>query len=251
MNIRIFHSPYEMAESFAEELTGLIKEASEIQRPLTIALSGGSTPELLFSILGDHYSASVNWEYVHFFWGDERCVAADDPQSNYGMVKHRFIDKIVIPDLNIHRIIGENDPVKESVRYSEEISINTITHNGLPRFDIVILGLGEDGHTASVFPGQEHLLESVEICEVATHPLTGQKRITLTGRVINNADHIVFMVSGTKKAAVAGEIINRGPLSQSYPAAHIIPTHGRLSWYLDDEASLLVRSQNEDRAFYV
>jgi 6-phosphogluconolactonase len=216
-----------------------------------VALSGGSTPELLFSIFGDHYSASVNWEDVHFFWGDERCVAADDPESNYGMVKRSFFDKIVIPELNIHRIIGENDPVKESVRYSEEISLFTMPLNGLPRFDVVILGLGEDGHTASIFPGQEHLLESYDICDVAIHPVTGQKRITLTGRVLNNADQIIFMVTGAKKSAIAGEIINRGPLSLKYPAAHIVPSHGSMSWYMDGEAAVLVRQQDTDSTFSV
>ena len=239
-SVEIYPTAYELAEKFAEELAGLITESAKKKRKLTVALSGGSTPELLFSILGDHFSQSVPWEYVHFFWGDERCVPPDDPDSNYGMTRRDLFNKIDIPPANIHRIRGEDDPGKEVLRYSAEISEFTLSREGIPRFDLIILGLGEDGHTASIFPGQEGLLRSDKICELACHPFSGQNRITITGRVINNAESVVFMVTGNKKAQIVEKIINKNPLSGNFPASHIGPSSGMLRWLLDDESGSML-----------
>jgi 6-phosphogluconolactonase len=234
--IRIFPTSYELAEKFAEELVSLINESAERDNQFTVALSGGTTPELLFSVLGDHFSKSVQWKSVQFFWGDERCVPADSSESNFGMTKRKLFDKIVIPSSNIHRIIGENDPELEAIRYSEEISSNTRKRNGLPVFDLVILGLGDDGHTASLFPDRPELFASDKICEVAVHPLTHQRRITITGRVLNNAEAIVFLATGTKKAAVIETILKKGLSAQNLPAYYIVPVNGTLTWYIDKEA---------------
>jgi len=236
MQIKIFPTPYELAEKFAQEMVFLINESAKNCKPFTIALSGGTTPELLFSVIGDHFSKSVQWKYVHFFWGDERCVPADSSESNFGMTKRKLFDKIEIPSSNIHRIIGENDPESEAVRYSEEISGGTNKRNGLPVFDLVILGLGDDGHTASLFPDHPELFSSDKICEVAVHPLTHQRRITITGRVLNNAEAIVFLVTGSKKAVIVERILKEGPSAQNFPASYIVPVKGRLTWYLDKEA---------------
>lgn len=234
--IKISQSQAELARDFARELADLINNAGKRKKVLTIALSGGSTPGLLFSILGDHFSDSVSWEHVHFFWGDERCVPPEDPDSNYGMTKKTLFNKISIPSSNIHRIRGENDPEKEAVRYSKEITGFTLKRDGLPVFDLIILGLGEDGHTASIFPGQNDLLTSEKICMVSVHPVSKQKRVTITGSVINNADTIIFLVTGTYKAEMVSEIIER-PGIVDYPAAFIEPVHGVLKWYLDIDAA--------------
>ena len=146
--------------------------------------------------------SAVDWSFVHFFWGDERCVPPDDPESNFGMVNSGFLSKIDIPAINIHRIRGEEDPSTEAVRYSSEIVNYTRTTCGLPVFDQIILGMGEDGHTVSIFPSNSEMLYSEKICEVATHPLSGQKRITITGKVINNSDVVTFLVTGHSKADV-------------------------------------------------
>jgi 6-phosphogluconolactonase len=238
--VKIFRSPYELAEIFAEELTNRIKEAEKRQYPLIIALPGGSTPELLFSLLGDHFSRSANWKYVHFFWGDERCVPPDHQESNYGMTRRKLLEKIDIPLSNIHRIRGEMDSEKEASRYSKDISSNALERDGLPIFDMIILGLGEDGHTASIFPGNKELLNSNKICEVAVHPVSLQKRITLTGRVINNADSVVFLVTGKKKAEVVEKILSKRQSAQNFPAFHINPVYGQISWFLDEEAGGLL-----------
>jgi len=239
-SIKIFSSPYELAEKFAEELVRMINESAKKGTLFTIALSGGTTPELLFSLLGDHFSKSAPWEYAHFFWGDERCVPPDDQESNYGMTQRKLFKKIDIPPANIHRIMGEEDPEKEASRYSREIAMNTSKRDGIPIFDMIILGLGEDGHTASIFPGHPELFHSEKICEVAAHPVTLQRRITISGNVINNADSVVFLVTGKKKADIVGKIIKKKELSLNFPASYIVPVYGVLSWYIDEDAGMLL-----------
>jgi 6-phosphogluconolactonase len=239
--VKIYSSPYELAEKFAEELVNKINSSAHSKKSLTIALSGGSTPELLFSVLGDHFSKSAEWEYAHFFWGDERCVPPDSQESNYGMSKKKLFDKIEIPSSNIHRIIGENEPELEAARYSDEVLLYTGKRDGLPLFDIVILGLGEDGHTASIFPENIQLLESPELCAVAEHPVTKQKRVTITGRVINNADSVIFLVTGKKKAEIVAKIINKMPAAENYPSSFVLPVYGELRWMIDREAGSLLQ----------
>ena len=239
-SVKIFRTPKELAESLAGELVFRISEAAIRKKIMTIALSGGSTPELLFSLIGDNYGDATDYRYLHLFWGDERCVPPDNKESNYGVAKEMLIDKINIPEANIHRIHGENNPQHEVVRYSKEITESTRRRDGLPNFDIIILGLGEDGHTASIFPGSEELLFSENICEVAFHPVTKQSRITITGRVINNSESVIFLVTGSKKAEIIRKIIREGSLSVDCPAASINPVHGKLEWMIDEEAAGLI-----------
>lgn len=238
--IKIFSSPYELAEKFAEDFIGLIIESTKNKNQFSVALSGGSTPELLFSVLGDNFSKSAPWEFVHFFWGDERCVSSGNSESNYGMTSRKFLEKIDIPNSNIHRIIGENNPEKEASRYSKEIIKYTKNRCGLPLFDLIILGLGEDGHIASIFPEQLELFNSDKICEVAIHPETLQKRITITGNIINNADSVAFLVNGKKKAGIVEKIIRKSELVLNFPAFYVVPAYGVLSWYLDKDAGSLL-----------
>jgi len=239
-SIHIFPTPHELAEKFAEEMISMVKESNEKERPFTVAFSGGSTPELLFSLLGDHYARSVSWKSVHIFWVDERCVSPDDVDSNFRMANMGFISKVDIPASHIHRMKGEEHPETEALRYSNEISENTLKRAGLPVFDLIILGLGDDGHTASIFQGDTELLVSEKICDVAIHPISHQRRITLTGRVINNANRVVFLVTGKKKASITDKIINRRE-SEIYPASYIAPVYGKLKWYLDKDAAGLLK----------
>lgn len=238
--IKIFPSPVSLAEEFASEFAGMVSDSAIRNETFTVALSGGSTPELLYDFLGRRFAEKIDWEQVHLFWGDERCVPPADSESNYGKAYEKMLGKLSIPSSGIHRIKGEDDPVKEAARYSDEISAWTINRNGIPSFNLVLLGLGEDGHTASIFPGQRELLISEKICEPAVHPLTQQKRITITGKVINNADKVVFLVTGRKKAVIVADILKRIPAAQNYPAAYIVPEHGRLQWFLDEEAAVLI-----------
>lgn len=240
-SIRIFQTPFELAEAFAVKLTRMISESTELKKHFTLALSGGKTPELIFSIISDHFSKSAPWQLVHFFWSDERCVPPDDQESNYGMAKAKLLDRLKIPSGNIHRIRGEEDPGEEAERYSCEIFHNTSPVNGFPVFDMIMLGLGDDGHTASIFPGQDHLLISEKACEQAFHPGTMQKRITLTGNVINNADHIVFLITGKKKADVVEKILNNSKEAEQFPASSIKSVRGDLQWFIDNEAGISLK----------
>jgi 6-phosphogluconolactonase len=238
--VKIYASPSELAEKFAEEMADMIARSAKKNKPFTLSLSGGSTPELLFTILSENYAKSIQWKYVHIFWGDERCVAPDNAESNFGMTKRLLLDKIKIPDDNIHRIKGEDDPCKEAMRYSEEILTFTRKRDGLPLFDLILLGLGEDGHTASIFPGHPELLFSDKICDVAYHPVSLQKRITMTGKVINNAEALTFLVAGKKKEVVVEKMFKKDPSSLNYPASYIVPVYGSLTWFIDSEAANLL-----------
>jgi 6-phosphogluconolactonase len=237
--IKISPSPDELAREFADEIAILAQKSFLRKKNFTIALSGGSTPGILFSILGSGLYENTRWDYVHFFWGDERCVSPEDEESNFGIARKLFFDRIKIPAANIHRIRGENIPEREKKRYANEIQSVTHIRNGLPVFNLIILGLGGDGHTASIFPGNESLLTADSICAVAVHPSSGQKRITITGRVINNADSVVFLVTGSNKALVVADIIERHGIVD-YPAAFIEPVHGTLKWYLDTDAASML-----------
>lgn len=235
--IKIFPTPFEVAEYLAIEIINHINRNARDKYPVTIALSGGNTPGTLFSVLASHFNSSVNWYNVHFFWVDERCVPPESPDSNYGMTKTALLDRINVPDQNIHRIRGEANPPAEASRYSREISLFTRSENGFPVFDILLLGLGEDGHIASVFPGNEKLFNSRNKCKVTKHPVSGQKRITLTGKVINNSDRIIFMVTGKNKAEIVKDILSAGSKPVKYPASYINPVSGTEEWYLDKEAA--------------
>jgi len=240
VNYKIFPTTADVAESLASQLAERIGSAFKNKSPLTIALSGGNTPKLLFQILAEKYLKVINWAYVHLFWADERCIQPDDADSNFGMTSELLLRKTDIPGENIHRIRGEDDPQTEASRYSEEILQYTKIRDNLPEFDIVILGMGEDGHTASIFPGNLELLHCEHICEMAIHPVSGQKRITLTGKIINNAREIIFLVTGRSKASVIAEVIGKKPKNLNYPAAHIVSSYGKTTWLLDKEASTLL-----------
>ncbi len=237
---KIFSTPQDLAEVFASDLISRIKEAEKEKLPLTIAVSGGKTPKLLFSVIADKYSQSVDWSYVHFFWVDERCVPSDDPESNFGMTQRLLLEKIKIPQKNIHRMRGEGDPVIEAVRYSEEVLKYARQENRLPAFDIIILGIGDDGHTASIFTENSGLLSSERICETAVHPVSGQNRITLTGKVINNAEAIFFLVTGMSKADIIHKIFGRSSDAVMFPAAHIFSFRGKTTWMLDEESGRFI-----------
>jgi 6-phosphogluconolactonase len=238
--IKIFPSPYLVAESIANEIVNKITVAEGRKQPFTIALSGGNSPLILFSIIGDHFSAAADWRRVHFFWVDERCVPPDDPDSNFRMAKITFLDKIEIPDKNIHRIRGENEPAHEIMRYSQELKIFTEETNGLPAIDIMILGMGEDGHVASIFPGNEFLFSSDDLCYSTIHPSTGQKRITISGRVINNARNIYFVITGLKKASMVKNILGNDSPEKIFPASYVISETGMTLWYIDNEAGSMI-----------
>jgi 6-phosphogluconolactonase len=225
----IFKNNEAVAAAFADFLQ---KEIAQVER-INIALSGGSTPKVLFDILAKKYADKIRWSKVHFYWGDERCVAPTDEESNYKMTDEKLLQHIKIPPENIHRVLGENDPTEEANRYGDLIEENLNFKGGLPIFDLIILGMGSDGHTASIFPHEIELLEADKTCAVAIHPESGQRRISLTGKVINTARQVHFLVTGASKNSVLKEIFSKTGNYQSYPAAYIEGAE----WWMDEAAS--------------
>lgn len=232
--LKIYDDPVSVTKAFAEQLSQWIGESKKTT--YHIALSGGSTPKLLFRHLAENYKNKIDWGKVHFWWGDERMVPADDDESNYKMTNELLLSKIDIPAANIHRIHGESDPSEESVRYSDEIESNIPEKDTWPVFDLIILGMGDDGHTASIFPNQMELLHSLEVCEVAIQPMSGQRRITLTGKVLNSAERTVFLVTGENKVERLQEIFSNQDKGRALPAFHIHPA-GELYWFVDKAAA--------------
>ncbi len=233
MKILIYKNIDVLAEAFCENLIELVSGSEQFN----IALSGGNTPNVIFQTLSDKYSRKINWNKINLFWGDERCVLPEDKESNYGSARKYLIDNVDIPEKNIFRIKGEDNPDEEAERYSQILIRNLPDVNGLPKFDLTILGIGEDGHTASIFPDQMHLLSSKRICEVAVHPSTKQKRITLTGKTINNSENIFFLVSGKTKARVVSKVIKMTGNYLNYPSYYIKPSNDAVTWFLDEIAA--------------
>lgn len=233
MEVKVYQNKVKVAGEFSKYFV----EKAQTNQPFHVALSGGSTPKIVFDVLAEEHSDKINWSNIHFYWGDERCVAPDDEESNYKMTVEHLISKINIPEENIHRIRGEENPQSEAKRYGKLLE-DILPHElGLPQFDLVILGMGDDGHTASIFPHELKLWVSPDNCEVATHPDSGQKRVSLTGRVINNAKTVAFLVTGDSKAEKVKIIIDRDEDYLQYPASHVSPKTKDLIWFLDGEAA--------------
>lgn len=232
--INIYPTPDEVADAFARKVYELVRNAAGT---FHWALSGGSTPKLLFDLLAGNYATQMPWHKIHFWWGDERCVPPDHPDSNYGMTNQHLFSKISADPGQIHRVRGELDPETACAEYIREISDNVPVQNGWPVFDLMMLGMGDDGHTASIFPDRLELLHSGQICEIAVHPQSGQKRVSLTGKALNQAAYVSFLVTGKSKSARIRQIIQQEHGSSALPAAHIRPVEGKLAFFLDREAA--------------
>ncbi len=232
--IKIFSNKSELALFFCDELVKLVSRKKEI----FLCLSGGTTPEIIYQTLSKNYKTKIDWNKVHMFWGDERCVPPESDESNYGMTKKYLLNFIDIPSKNIHYINGENDPESEAIRYSEELLKNVRLKNDYLNFDLVMLGLGEDGHTASIFPDQMEVINSDKLCEVTHHPSNKQKRITLTGKIFNNSERVIFLVTGKSKASIAKKVVQER--KKVFPAEFIQPAKGELDFFLDSDAASLL-----------
>lgn len=237
--VHIFNNPEELADQFAGKLMKWIADSADDH--FHLAISGGHTPNLLFSKLALKYANSPQWKKTRIWWVDERMVDPDDPESNFGTVNRVLFSRISIPSGNIHRIKGENDPDTEAASYAKQIQAKLKQHQGWPVFNLILLGMGDDGHTASIFPDQLQLLDSTQVCEVAVHPQSGQKRLTLTGHVLNNANRVCFLVTGKTKASRVKEIFDGKEEAAKLPAFHIVPEKNAAEWFLDYEAAGLLK----------
>jgi 6-phosphogluconolactonase len=225
----------------AELLVRCISETISRKQQFTMALSGGSTPKALFSLLVEDgsFRNTIPWEKIHFFWGDERHVAPQDEQSNYRMAKEIMLAKAHVRTENIHRMPTEQpDAGKVAQDYERELlKFFQLTTNQLPVFDFNLLGLGPDGHTASLFPGTSALCEKRRLVVANWVEKLQTHRLTMTAPLLNNAGTIVFLVSGEKKAEVLQKVLEGGHQPDLLPAQLIRPTHGRLIWLVDRAAA--------------
>jgi 6-phosphogluconolactonase len=220
-----------LARTAAEHFVTLAAEAINARGWFIVALSGGLTPRAAYSLLAsDEFAARVDWSHVYVFWSDERCVPPDHPDSNYRMAREAWLDKVPILADNIHRIRGELDPHQAAADYRAELE--TVL-GAAGQFDLILLGLGADGHTASLFPATT-ALEERERSVVAVYVEQLQTwRVTLTLTVINAARHVLFLVSGTAKAETLARVCTGEPL----PAGLVQPTQGQLIWLVDQNAA--------------
>ena len=229
MNIKIFKTKEELSDKLSDYIIKNHLDSS-------IALSGGSTPLLLFKSLSNKLSSSIDLN-TKFYWVDERCVEPNSDDSNYKMAKENLFINNIFKSENIYRIKGENDPFEEVINYNKILRETLPVKNNIARFDLIILGLGDDGHTASLFPHEFISLRDRENCLVASHPSSGQKRISLSEKIINNAKEVIFHVTGSGKKYIIDEIINKKGNYKLYPGSFIDPKSTKLSWYLDFDAS--------------
>ncbi|WP_260261418.1 6-phosphogluconolactonase [Vibrio intestinalis] len=233
----INHKIFQTADQVVEHLADDLKAFSEQNRPVHISLSGGSTPKMLFKLLaGAPYAESIQWQNLHFWWGDERCVAPDDAESNYGEANTLLFSQVNIPADNIHRIRGEDEPKVEAERFAKEMADVIPCENGTPVFDWILLGVGADGHTASLFPGQTDYNDE-NLSVLASHPESGQIRVSKTAKVLEAAKRISYLVLGAGKVEIVHEIHTTPASELPYPAAKIQSKTGETEWYLDSDAA--------------
>ncbi|KJY83889.1 6-phosphogluconolactonase [Vibrio galatheae] len=233
INHKIFQTADQVVANLADEMQAL----SKLGRPVHISLSGGSTPKMLFTLLAQTpYAEAIEWNNLHFWWGDERCVAPDDSESNYGEANTLLFSKVNLPVENIHRIRGEDDPAVEVERFAKEMADVIPCENGTPVFDWILLGVGADGHTASLFPGQTDYADQ-NLSLIAAHPESGQIRVSKTAKVLEAAKRISYLVLGAGKVDIVYEIHTTPAEALPYPAAKIQSKSGETEWYLDSDAA--------------
>jgi 6-phosphogluconolactonase len=243
--IEVFPTPDALADAVARHVVDCARAAISATGRFTVALSGGSTPQAAYSRLAsdDWRLTSDHWQRAHVLWGDERCVPPDDPRSNYRMAKEALLDRVPIPPDQIHRIRGEDDPPQAAAEYERQLRLLLTCHpeRSARHLDLVLLGLGEDGHTASLFPGQAAVHETERWVLAIPAPTGDIWRVTLTPAILNRAQKVTFVAAGEGKAARLQQVIE-GPFTpDQLPAQAIRPIQGRLTWMVDQAAGSRLR----------
>jgi 6-phosphogluconolactonase len=221
----------------AEEFARCASEAINKSGRFTVALSGGHTPRAVYSLLAKAYGSSLPWERVYVFFGDERHVPPTDPQSNYRMANESLLSQVPIPAQNVHRIAAELDPKAAAEQYQSLLEhFFDLKPGELPRFDLVMLGMGDDGHTASLFPNTAALQEQTRLVMANHVEKLKTDRITFTLPVLNAAAEAMVIVAGANKAPVVRQVIH-SPATVTYPVQMVHPTDGRLLWIVEQLAA--------------
>lgn len=241
--IHVFANKEEASQASARFFVRTAKDAVQRQGRFSVALTGGSSPKILYQLLASEpFRSQVPWEQTHIFWGDERSVPHHDEQNNALMSHQLLLDHVPVPPAQIHRMSGEVPPDDSARQYGELLR----KHFGdqAPAFDLILLGMGDDGHTASMFPGTPVVHEKERLVKELF--LAGQNmyRITLTAPVINQARQILFQVFGEGKAAVLKQVMEGPYQPEKLPSQLIRPVNGELHWYLDEAAAGQISNRN-------
>lgn len=239
MGIRVFPDADLLKRAAAEHIITHCEASINAQGYFSIALSGGSTPKTVYELLTDKaFSRYVDWEHTHIFWGDERCVPPDHTDSNYRMARLTLLDNVPLPVTNIHRIKGELDPAQAAADYEQTLrQFFARRRDGNVRFDLILLGMGDDGHTASLFPGTPALEETERLVVENYVEKLDSWRITLTAPVINAADRVTFLVTGKSKADILQQVLEGPYQPHELPSQLVQPVSGNLLWMVDEPAA--------------
>ena len=237
-SIRIFDDLDALSRAAASLFMETAARAISQRGRFLVALSGGSTPVGLYELLAQApYRQQMDWEQVHVFWGDERCVPVEDAENNYRQARDTLLSRVPIRAQNIHRIRSELEPAAAAEDYARVLKRFAGAALDWPRFDLVLLGMGEDGHTASLFPGSAVQLSTPTLGVTAHYQDRPANRVTLTPLVLNAARRIIFMVSGAGKAQTIANVLYGEYQPERLPAQRIRPTAGELIWMLDSPAA--------------
>ncbi len=240
-NIRVFRDPESMSLAAAEYVSSIAEKSIAGKGGFAFAVSGGTTPRGLYSLLGAApFRERIAWKKVHLFWADERCVPVYHTESNYRLVADTLLRRVELPKNQVHRIRGEEEPERSAREYEEDIRLFFGSAPAI--FDLILLGAGEDGHTASLLPGSPALREKKRLVVPVYREPPKQNRVTLTWPALNHAAHILFLASGHAKATVVHEIVEDGNPKQ-YPAGMVKPVNGTITWLIDRDAAGLLADQ--------
>ncbi|MBI3000895.1 MAG: 6-phosphogluconolactonase [Deltaproteobacteria bacterium] len=239
----------DLSRRAATEFERLALESVTPTDRFSVALSGGKTPRALYSLLAtSEFRDKIPWSKIDLFWGDERCVLPDHRDSNYGLAYKTLISRVPIPKENVYRMKGEEDPQIAAFDYGQVLrKFFGLSDRGLPRFDLIFLGLGEDGHTASLFPGSEVLREKRRLVCAAFVKEFKNHRLTLTLPVLNNAANIFFLVAGEDKASALRDVLKGKNNPHLLPAQRIKPKTGKVVWFVDQAAASLLADLSSGR----
>lgn len=237
-DLQVYRTPELLAQAlaglFADEAAGAIAERGAF----SVALAGGTTPRAAYALLAqDPYRSTIGWKDVFVYFGDERCVPPTDEQSNYRMASRAFLDAVAIPPKNVHRMRGEDEPARAAQAYARVLREDL---GDPPRLDLVLLGMGADGHTASLFPGSDPFAEDAALVRAPFVAQLGTYRLTLTPRAINGARHVAIATEGAQKAAALAAVLEGPYAPMERPVQAICPRDGRLTWLVDSQAAALL-----------
>lgn len=246
MHIVTFPDIDSLSHEAALYIVRVAQESIVTHGRFTIALSGGNTPKQTYSLLAQEpYRSQINWNLVEVFWSDERCVPPDSPDSNFLMAQQVLLSKVPLPATQIHRMPADiEDRDAASLLYTREMQ-NTFGTDGVPAFDLIQLGMGPEGHTASLFPHQASLHEQQRLVMPVSVPKPPPARLTFTPRILNAATHILFLVTGEEKADAVQAVLEGEYQPDEYPAQIVQPTKGEVTWMLDHAAASKLQKAKE------